>query len=153
MKRFRVARSPAPHYPQTTSDQAHLCLISALPTPQTPHLDRQRLAPALSRRGPARGVLHFSGPVALFQLRYVISHRARRFQFEVSITEMMASALLHPVFDENHFIGPKIAEKLSSYQRLSSKESATENNRFRDASSFLVNLPPVGVSAASAELH
>jgi hypothetical protein len=34
---FRVARSPAPHYPQTTSDQAHSRLISAITAPQTPH--------------------------------------------------------------------------------------------------------------------
>src|SRR5512134_3858173 len=32
----RVARSPAPHYPQTTSDQAHSRLMSAITAPQTP---------------------------------------------------------------------------------------------------------------------
>jgi predicted RNase H-like HicB family nuclease len=32
----RVARSPAPYYPQTTEDQAHSRLTSAITTPQTP---------------------------------------------------------------------------------------------------------------------
>ena len=32
----RVARSPAPHYPQTPSDQAHSRLTSAITAPQTP---------------------------------------------------------------------------------------------------------------------
>ena len=32
----RVARSPAPHYPQAPSDQAHSRLTSAITAPQTP---------------------------------------------------------------------------------------------------------------------
>jgi hypothetical protein len=32
----RVARSPAPYYPQTTEDQAHSRLTSAITAPQTP---------------------------------------------------------------------------------------------------------------------
>src|SRR5262245_39429962 len=37
-KSSRVARSPAPHYPQTTSDQAHTRLTLAITAPQTPRL-------------------------------------------------------------------------------------------------------------------
>ena len=37
-EKMRVARSPAPHYPQTTEDQAHSRLTSAITAPQTPRL-------------------------------------------------------------------------------------------------------------------
>jgi hypothetical protein len=52
----------------------------------------------------------------------------------------MAALPFHHVFDENIIFEQKIARKLSSYQRLASKESAAENHRFRATSSLLAHL-------------
>jgi hypothetical protein len=57
------------------------------------------------------------------------------------------------VFDENRVVAPKISRKLLSYQRLSVKEFAPKNGRFRDNSSSLANLPHLGLPQASTELH
>ena len=70
--------------------------------------------------------------MALFQQRYVISHRVPSCRFGSSAAKKMALHLPRLVFDENHFVAPKISRKLLSYQRLSLKESATKNGRFLD---------------------